>query len=98
MVKTKEADGSANSVKFNLPYYLWIFVVITVINSVITIPENILESLKDTGKILLTISMAAIGLKVSFKKLWQSGKMAIGFGTVIFLIQMAATLGLVLVF
>ena len=98
MVKTKEADGSANSVKFNLPYYLWIFVVITVINSVITIPENILDALKNTGNILLTISMAAIGLKVSFKKLWQSGKMAIGFGTVIFLIQMAATVGLVLVF
>lgn len=98
MVKSKEADGSSSSFKFKLPYYLWIFAVITVINSVIAIPENILDILKDTGKILLTISMAAIGLKVSFKKLWQSGKMAIGFGTVIFLIQIAATVGLVLVF
>jgi uncharacterized membrane protein YadS len=40
-----------------------------------------------TGKVILTIAMAAIGLKVSFKKLVQSGQKGLGFGLVIFAIQ-----------
>ncbi|MFT5072325.1 MAG: putative integral membrane protein (TIGR00698 family) [Chitinophagales bacterium] len=98
LINRSENNASNKSISFKLPYYLWLFVLITIINSVITIPENILDFLKDTGKILLTISMAAIGLKVSFKTLWESGRMAIGFGTIIFLIQIAASVGLILIF
>jgi uncharacterized integral membrane protein (TIGR00698 family) len=92
LVNKNKKDELGNKIKFTLPYYLWIFVGITIVNSVITIPENILEILKLIGTLLLTISMAAIGLKVSFKTLWQSGKMAIGFGLVIFLIQIGVSL------
>lgn len=96
LVNKGKKDEQGNKIKFTLPYYLWIFVAITVVNSLVTIPENILEILKLIGTLLLTISMAAIGLKVSFKTLWQSGKMAIGFGLVIFLIQIGVSLALVL--
>jgi uncharacterized integral membrane protein (TIGR00698 family) len=92
LVITGKKDDKGSKVKFSLPYYLWIFLAITILNSVITIPENILDILKLIGTLLLTVSMAAIGLKVSFKTLWQSGKMALGFGLIIFLIQIGLSL------
>lgn len=98
LVNKNAVQSEGKKVSFNLPYYLWIFAAITVINSVFVIPEDILNQLKFIGKILLTISMAAIGLKVSFKTLWQSGKMAIGFGSIIFAIQVAVSILLITLF
>jgi uncharacterized membrane protein YadS len=47
------------------------------------------------GKVILTIAMAAIGLKVSVKKLLQAGSRGLRFGVVMFLLQIAL-LGLVM--
>ena len=93
MVNKGKTDGSGNKVKFSLPYYLWIFIAITILNSIINIPEYLIDTFKMAGNLLLTVSMAATGLKVSFRTLWQSGKKAIGFGFLIFLIQIAVSLG-----
>ena len=98
LVSKSENESNGKGVSFKLPYYLWIFIGITIITSLVNIPEHILEVLQNIGKFLLTIAMAAIGLKVSFKTLWQSGKMAMGFGTLIFLIQVLASVGLILIF
>lgn len=49
------------------------------------------------GKIILTIAMAAIGLKVSFKKLYVSGKSGIVFGLAIFMLQILLVAGLMLI-
>lgn len=92
LVNKGKKDEQGNAIKFSLPYYLWIFIGVTVLNSLLTIPADMLEILKLIGTLLLTVSMAAIGLKVSFKTLWQSGKMAFGFGLLIFLIQIALSL------
>jgi uncharacterized membrane protein YadS len=46
------------------------------------------------GKIMLTIAMTAIGLKVSFKSLIKSGKRGLMFGLVIFIIQILLLLAL----
>jgi uncharacterized integral membrane protein (TIGR00698 family) len=72
---------------FNLPWYLWSFIGITVLSSFISFPTNFLDIMETLGKIILTIAMAAIGLKVSFKKLYTSGKSGILFGASIFIIQ-----------
>lgn len=72
---------------FQLPWYLITFIVITLFVSFVTIPENYISLADTIGKYLLTIAMAAIGLKVGFKKLINSGKKGIGFGLVIFFIQ-----------
>jgi uncharacterized membrane protein YadS len=42
--------------------------------------------------------MAAIGLKVSFKNLWLSGRMAMGVGLIIFVVQIALSLLVVAIF
>lgn len=78
---------------FSIPYYLWLFIAITIVFSFIPLPENVLDYIKEAGKFLLTVSMAAIGLKVSFSSLFQSGKKAIGFGVVIFLVQLVLSFG-----
>ncbi len=72
---------------FNLPWYLWSFIGITILTSLFQIPKVILEAFETGGKVILTLAMAAIGLKVSFKKLFNSGKKGIIFGLFIFIIQ-----------
>lgn len=70
---------------FRLPWYLWSFIGISVLISFINLPNNFLAAMDTTGKIILTIAMAAIGLKVSFRELFTSGKRGVGFGFIIFL-------------
>jgi len=74
---------------FSLPWYLWSFIGITVISSVVQMPADFLDVMEVAGKIVLTIAMAAIGLKVSFKKLYQSGQKGLGFGLIVFAVQVA---------
>jgi uncharacterized integral membrane protein (TIGR00698 family) len=73
---------------FALPWYLWAFTLITLISSFVALPKEVLKVLSETGKIVLTIAMFAIGLRVSFKTLYYSGKKALGFGLILFVIQL----------
>jgi uncharacterized membrane protein YadS len=72
---------------FKLPWYLIAFIAITFITTFLPIPESIINASEFIGKAILTIAMAAIGLKVSFVKLIQSGKKGITFGLLIFALQ-----------
>ncbi len=83
---------------FILPWYLWSFIAITVLSSFIDFPAYFLEVMESSGKMILTISMAAIGLRVSFKKLFQSGKKGLIFGLIIFAVQISLLLLLLLIF
>ena len=80
---------------FQLPWYLIGFILVTLLVSVIDIPKPVLKELEYIGKVILTIAMAAIGLKVSVKKLMQAGSRGLRFGVVMFLLQIAL-LGLVM--
>lgn len=70
---------------FKLPWYVWSFVGISILATFINIPEGTIKQSENIGKIILTIAMAAIGLKVSFKTLLQSGRNAMIFGIVLFI-------------
>ena len=48
-----------------------------------------LQAMELAGKLALTIALAAIGLKVSFGELFRSGRKGLGFGLLIFLVQIA---------
>lgn len=82
---------------FKLPWYLIGFILVTILVSVIEIPKSSIKNLEYIGKIILTIAMAAIGLKVSFTKLLKAGKRGIGFGIVIFGLQLGLLLLLTLI-
>lgn len=73
---------------FQLPWYLWGFVLITLFVSVVELPQPSLDFASSAGRILLTFAMAAIGLKVSFASLIQSGKRGLVFGLLLFILQM----------
>lgn len=79
---------------FRLPWYLWGFIIITILTSFITFPPAFLSAMETAGKLALTVALAAIGLKVSFRDLFVSGRRGLGFGLIIFLIQLALVAGL----
>jgi uncharacterized integral membrane protein (TIGR00698 family) len=80
-----------------LPWYLWGFIGITVVSSLVHWPEWLTGTMETGGKLILTIAMAAIGLKVSFSVLLYSGRKGLLFGLVLFLLQLAVVGGLILV-
>lgn len=80
--------GSDLKTLFTLPWYLWSFIAITIAASFIPFSTQFIDWMETLGKIVLTIAMAAIGLKVSFKKLYYSGQKGIAFGLLIFAIQL----------
>ncbi|MGB1004558.1 MAG: YeiH family protein [Salibacteraceae bacterium] len=77
------------SIKENLklPYYIIGFIGATTIVSLFNLPTEIIDVFRLGGKVLLTISMAAIGLSIKFTTLLNQGKVAIRFGAIIFAIQ-----------
>lgn len=72
---------------FKLPLYLWAFISITILVSVIPFPAEFLSAMKKGGNFLLIVAMAAIGLKVSLRQLIDSGQKAMKFGLLIFALQ-----------
>ena len=72
---------------FQLPWYLWGFIAITIFVSFVTLSKELIDLASVLGRILLTFAMVAIGLKVSFASLIQSGKRGLVFGLLLFIIQ-----------
>lgn len=75
-----------------LPWYLWSFLAITILVSLVDFDKSLLDIMNTMVKIVLTIAMTAIGLNVSIKSLIQSGKKGLFFGLIIFLIQIILVL------
>lgn len=84
----RNAEGSWKRY-FNLPWYLIGFIIVTFVVSVFDVPKPALKDVEYVGKVILTIAMAAIGLKVSFKKLLQAGSRGLRFGVVMFALQLS---------
>jgi uncharacterized integral membrane protein (TIGR00698 family) len=91
---SKRHSGLGEKTKFQLPWYLMGFLLISLLLSFVSIPQEISKAASYTGNVILTIAMAGIGLKVSFKKLLQAGKRGLRFGIVIFIIQIMLLVGL----
>lgn len=84
----KRGDNLTLKQHLKLPYYLWGFIIISLIVSFVPMPESIANNMELIGKVVLTIAMTAIGLKVGFKSLYFSGKKAVMFGGVVFFLQL----------
>jgi uncharacterized integral membrane protein (TIGR00698 family) len=83
----KEGEGPWYK-QLALPLYLWLFIAASVISSLNWLPDSWLNTFHTIGKILLSAAMFAIGLKLSVKKLYSEGRNAIGFGLIIFAVQL----------
>jgi uncharacterized integral membrane protein (TIGR00698 family) len=83
---------------FKLPWYLWAFIGITVLTSFVDMPKELLHFMKITGNIVLTIALAAIGLKISFTKLFTTGRQGLVFGAITFALELLIIALLMLIF
>jgi uncharacterized integral membrane protein (TIGR00698 family) len=83
---------------FNLPWYLWAFIGITIFTSFVSVPKEVLYFMKISGNLVLTIAMAAIGLKISFAKLFTTGRQGLVFGAIVFAVELLVIGLLMLVF
>jgi uncharacterized integral membrane protein (TIGR00698 family) len=81
-------NSHAEGQKFKLPWYLIAFIIISLLVTFIAIPADIKSITKISSNFLLATAMAAIGLKVSFKTLLNSGKKGLVFGALLFAIQL----------
>lgn len=70
---------------WNLPWYLIAFLVISSLVSYVPFPSSLIDFTQFLGKVILTIAMVAIGLKIKFKALWESGKKGLLFGAIVFI-------------
>ncbi len=93
LTRQQQAKGWKSYLK--LPWYLVAFIAISLLVSFVDIPESFTKDLERIGKIILTIAMAGIGLRVSFKKLLLAGSKGLSFGFVIFGIQLLLLFGVV---
>ena len=95
---TSKKSSSQTKKKLNLPWYLVTFILISILVSIFTFPEEILTFSKKGSNFLLATAMAAIGLNVSFKTLLSSGKKGLVFGAILFAAQLAVIAGLMRIF
>lgn len=56
-----------------IPFFLVVFMALIVINSFGVVPESVSEQMSDISKWCLVISIAALGVKTSFEKLFSLG-------------------------
>ncbi|MCF8239196.1 MAG: putative sulfate exporter family transporter [Saprospiraceae bacterium] len=80
--------------QLKLPYYLWGFLIVVTLVSFVPFPAELLTILKEVGKVLLTMAMVAIGLGIRFSQLYRTGRVALGFGLIMFILQILVVLGL----
>jgi len=73
---------------FKLPWYVWSFIGFSILTSILHISKDIVDTSETIGKIILTVAMSAIGLKVSFRTLYQSGRKALVLGLIIFIVEL----------
>jgi uncharacterized membrane protein YadS len=68
---------------------LWGFLLITLGSFFLQLPAAWLVLIDKAGIFILTVAMSGIGLQVSFKTLYQSGKRGLVLGALLFAFQLA---------
>lgn len=94
LLKRNQKRDQGEPSGFSLPWYLWAFIGISTLGSFISYPEFLIDNMESVGKIILTVAMAAIGLKIGIAKLIQTGQKGLIFGVLIFMLQFALVYGL----
>lgn len=89
MVWLDSRKTTAQTFKFQLPWYLIAFLVISVAVSFYPLPASMITMSELIGKLMLTIAMAAIGLKVHVFRLLKAGQRGLVFAILIFVLQMS---------
>ena len=89
MVWLDARKTEGDRLKFQLPWYLIAFLVISVFVSFTPLPKAAIQVSDLIGKMILTIAMAAIGLKVDVFRLVKAGQRGLVFAMLVFVLQMS---------
>ncbi|MBI65127.1 MAG: putative sulfate exporter family transporter [Candidatus Marinimicrobia bacterium] len=80
-------NNDETNTKIKIPFFIIGFLLISIISSLGIMPDQIIENMKLTSKLLLAIAMAGIGLTISLKNLFNQGLKIISFSIISFSIQ-----------
>ncbi len=89
MVWLDSRKSNEQKFRFQLPWYLIVFIAVSIIVSFFPLPALLLKWSETIGKFILTIAMAAIGLKVDVFRLLKAGQRGLVFALVIFILQIS---------
>ncbi len=56
-----------------VPWFLWVFVILVVVNSLGFVPSAVGTALSDFSRLCLVVAIAALGIKTSFQQLAEAG-------------------------
>jgi uncharacterized integral membrane protein (TIGR00698 family) len=89
MVWLDSRRSNEQKFRFQLPWYLIAFIVVSILVSFFPMPAFLSKGSETISKIILTIAMAAIGLKVAVFRLLKAGQRGLLFALIIFVLQMS---------
>ncbi len=81
-----------NLKKVSVPWYVIVFLIVCILNSCIKLPHIFNDSAHQIGTWFETIALAAIGLRLDFKKFMKEGLSFLTYGVLVGIVQTLAAL------
>jgi len=91
-MQSQTVSEEKSKVRVRVPRFIIGFVIVSIIASLDILSPEILSLFKTSGKYLLVIAMAGIGMKIQLRTLFRSGVRALLFGGAISVVQIVITL------
>lgn len=71
--REQSADGTPAARQTLVPWFLWVFVALVNLNSLVAVPMTVQQGLGSVCRICLVVVIAALGIKTSFRQLARAG-------------------------
>ena len=89
-------NSEENTKGATIPLFIVGFIAFSLISSFGLVSDEIKHIIASISHIFLLIAMSAVGLKIHFKSIKSDGKLALKIASIVFIIQIVFTLGLLL--
>lgn len=66
-------DQTSHRKQALVPWFLWVFIALVLINSLGFVPAEVQKGLSDLSRLCLVVAIAALGIKTSFQELAKAG-------------------------
>jgi len=80
----------------SIPPFIIGFFLFSLIPTLGLLPENVIHIIKHIAKFALATAMAGVGMKITFSSILKKGRAALGLATLIFLVQIVFSCGMIL--
>lgn len=84
-------NSNESEAKVQIPYYVILFILAGILNSIIEIPETLSFLLTKSSSIFISMAMISMGLSVHFKSILSRGKKTLVLGILVFLLIATST-------